>query len=225
MPPPPRPRLVLASASPSRLTMLRTAGFDPEVIPSRVDEDGVGGLSPADTVRTLAERKAGAVADRLAAESVTDTARLTPPSMAGSRDAVPRAVVLGCDSLLAIDGQIRGKPATIDEARTWWLDQRGKLGTLVTGHCVVTVPAGRRAANVAQTHVRFGEPTDAEVEAYLATGEPLHVAGAATIDGYGAPFVDRIDGDHGTVLGLSLPLLRRLLADLGIAITDLWGRP
>jgi septum formation protein len=206
-------RLVLASASPARLSVLRTAGFAPEVIVSHVDEDGVADLPITEAARILADRKAGAVAERLAGSGADDD----------RGDGSP--VVVGCDSMLAIDGLVRGKPASIDEARAWWRAQRGHKGTLVTGHCVVDVAAGRRASAVAQTQVRFGQPSDAEIEAYLATGESLRVAGGFTIDGYAAPFVDGIDGDPGTVLGLSLPLLRCLLDDLGIAITDLWAAP
>lgn len=204
-------RLVLASGSPARLSLLRNAGFAPEVIVSHVDESGVADLPVTEAARILADRKASAVADRLAEAA----ARV-------DIEAGPSPVVLGCDSLLAIDGTIRGKPASVDDARAWWRSQRGHKGTLVTGHCVVDVAAGRRASAVAETEVRFGQPTDDEIEAYLATGEALRVAGGFTIDGYAAPFVDGIDGDASTVLGLSLPLLRCLLDDLGIAITDLW---
>lgn len=194
-------QLVLASASPSRLALLRTAGFDPEVIPSHASEDGVDHLSPIEAVRTLAERKATVVARRFLAEA---------------------AVVVGCDSMLDFAGEVRGKPDSVDQARAWWRSQRGRRGTLVTGHCVVDPGSERQASGVSQTTLHFGHPSDAEIEAYLATGEPLAVAGAVTIDGFGAPFVERIEGDHGTVIGLSLPLLRRLLGDIGIAITDLW---
>jgi septum formation protein len=200
-----RPRsLVLASASPARLALLRAAGLAPHVMASGVEEDGVEGLTAEDAARTLAERKADAVAARLAA--TTD----------------PATLVLGCDSMLSIDGEVRGKPASADQARDWWRTQRGRSGTLVTGHAVVDTATGRRACAVARTVVRFGAPSDDELDAYIATGEPLAVAGACTIDGYGAPFVDGIDGDHGTVIGLSMPLLRRLLDELGVAITDLW---
>ncbi|HEX2562713.1 MAG TPA: Maf family nucleotide pyrophosphatase [Acidimicrobiales bacterium] len=196
--------LVLASASPARLALLRAAGLAPHVMASGSGEEGVEGLTAEDAARTLAERKADAVAARLAAT------------------ADPATLVVGCDSMLSIDGEVRGKPASADQARDWWRTQRGRSGTLVTGHAVVDTATGRRACAVARTVVRFGAPSDDELDAYIATGEPLVVAGACTIDGYGAPFVDGIDGDHGTVLGLSMPLLRRLLGELGVAITDLW---
>jgi septum formation protein len=205
-------RLVLASASPARLTLLRAAGLAPDVVVSGVDEDAVTGLAPADAARTLAERKAEAVGRRLADEPGDDGER-------------PRALVVGCDSMLVIDGEVRGKPVSADQALAWWRAQRGRSGVLVTGHAVVDVTTGRRTSGVAETVVRFGCPSDAEIEAYIATGEPLGVAGACTIDGYGAPFVAGIEGDHGTVMGLSLPLLRTLLADLGVSITDLWVLP
>ena len=201
-------RLVLASASPARLALLRAAGLAPEVMVSGVAEDGVAGLTAAESARTLAERKAEAIARRLAGT--------TPPGR-------PAPLVVGCDSLLAIDGELRGKPESADQARAWWREQRGRSGVLTTGHAVVDLATGRRTSGVADTVVHFGCPSDAEVEAYVATGEPLAVAGACTIEGYGAPFVTGIDGNHGTVIGLSLSLLRTLLADLGIAITDLWA--
>jgi nucleoside triphosphate pyrophosphatase len=202
-------RLVLASASPARLALLRAAGLAPDVMVSGVAEDGVTGLTAAEAARTLAERKSEAIARRLAG---------------GTLPGRPVPLVIGCDSLLTIDGDLRGKPESADQARAWWREQRGRSGVLTTGHAVVDLASGRRRSGVADTVVRFGCPSDAEIEAYIATGEPLAVAGACTIDGYGAPFVAGIDGDHGTVIGLSLPLLRELLADLGIAITDLWTR-
>lgn len=210
---PARP-LILASASPARLGLLRAAGLAPQVMVSGVPEDGIGGLEPPEAVRALAVRKAVAVVDRLAAGP--DATAERPPA---------GALVVGCDSMLAVAGELRGKPASAAEAVRWWRSQRGTAGTLLTGHAVVDTATGRRAAGVAQTVVRFGRPTDAEIDAYVASGEPLRVAGAFTIDGRSAPFVDGIDGDHGTVLGLSLPLLRRLLAELGVGIVDLWAAP
>ncbi len=198
--------LVLASASPARLGLLRDAGFDPVVVVSGVAEDGVDGLAPAAVARALAGRKADAVVARLAA--------------GGGHDG---ALVLGCDSVLDFGGEIRGKPASVEQAVAWARGYRGRSGTLVTGHALVEVGAGRRAVGVAETVVRFGDPSDAEIDAYVATGEPLAVAGGFTIDGYAAPFVDGLDGDHGNVLGLSLPLLRRLLGELGVSVTQLWA--
>ncbi|MEI5006595.1 nucleoside triphosphate pyrophosphatase [Streptomyces sp. PmtA] len=197
-----RRRLVLASASPARLALLRDAGLAPEVIVSGVDEDALGAPDPGSLALVLAEAKADAVAAR--------------PEAAG-------ALVIGCDSVLELDGEPLGKPADEEEATARWKSMRGRAGILQTGHCVIDTTTGRRASATASTTVRFGEPTDAEIAAYVASGEPLHVAGAFTLDGRSAPFVDAIEGSHGNVIGLSLPLLRRLLADLGIGITDLWA--
>ena len=191
--------LVLASASPARLRLLRDAGFDPKVVVSHVDESQVEATEPRGVVQELATRKAQVVA-------------------AGLDD----ALVVGCDSMLLLDGRVLGKPASAQEAVQRWHDMRGRTGTLLTGHTVVDAATGRTAAGVGATEVRFGTPTDAEIEAYVATGEPLHVAGAFTLDGRSAPFVEGIDGDPGNVIGLSLPLLRSLLAELDVAVTELW---
>lgn len=191
---------MLASASPARLGRLRAGGLDPEVVISRVDEAGVDG-PPAAVAAELARRKAVAVADL--------------PDCAG-------ALVVGCDSVLDLDGVALGKPTDASEAVARWLTMRGRTGTLVTGHHVVDTLSGHAAAAVASTLVHFGTPTDAEVSAYVASGEPLHVAGAFTIDGLGAWFVDGVDGDPANVVGISLPLLRILFAELGVAVTDLW---
>ncbi len=194
--------LVLASQSPARLGLLRAAGLDPRVLVSGFDEDAVQVADPLELVRVLAEGKAQTVAPQ-----VTDG-----------------ALVVGCDSLLVLDGQALGKPHTAEEATRRWQAMRGREGVLATGHCVVDTATGRQVSDVATTTVRFGTPSDAEVAAYVATGEPLGVAGAFTLDGFCAPFVDGIDGDHGTVVGLSLPLLRRLLHRLDVEVTDLWAR-
>ncbi|MFF3327727.1 Maf family protein [Streptomyces sp. NPDC002889] len=196
-----RPRLVLASASPARLNLLRQAGLAPEVIVSGVDEDALSAPTPGELALVLAEAKATAVAAR--------------PEAAG-------ALLIGCDSVLELDGQALGKPADEEEATARWKAMRGRSGVLQTGHCVIDTATGRRVSETASTVVRFGEPTDAEIAAYVASGEPLHVAGAFTLDGRSAAFIDGIEGDYGNVIGLSLPLLRRLLAELGVPITDLW---
>ncbi|KPC80213.1 MULTISPECIES: Maf family protein [Streptomyces] len=194
-------RLVLASASPARLGLLRQAGFAPEVIVSGVDETALTAPSPAELALVLAEAKATAVAAR--------------PEAAG-------ALVIGCDSVLELDGEALGKPADSEEAIARWKSMRGRSGILQTGHSVIDTATGRTASATASTVVTFGEPTDAEVAAYVASGEPLHVAGAFTLDGRSAPFVEAIEGSHGNVIGLSLPLLRRLLGELGFSVTDLW---
>jgi septum formation protein len=208
--------LVLASASPARLGLLRAAGFAPEVMVSGVHEDGVDGLGAGGAAAALARRKAVAVVDRLAAHAASPVDAIGP---------LDRPLVVGCDSVLAVGDEVRGKPASPAEASAWWRGYRGTTHTLVTGHVVVDATTGAEAAATAQTRVRFGTPSDAEIAAYVGTGEPLRVAGGFTLDGYGAPFVDGIDGDHGTVLGLSLPLMRTLLAELGVAVTDLWMAP
>jgi septum formation protein len=192
-------RLVLASASPARLRLLRDAGLAPEVLVSGVAEDDVSG-SAVQVVVELATRKAQAVAY-----------------------GVEDALVVGCDSMLELDGTVLGKPVSPDEAVARWQAMRGRTGTLHTGHCVVDTATGASAADVCSTVVRFGTPSDAEIAAYVATGEPLHVAGAFTLDGRSAPFVDGVDGDPGNVIGISLPLLRALLAKLDVSLVDLWA--
>ncbi|QYJ04369.1 Maf-like protein [Nocardioides panacisoli] len=192
---------VLASASPARLATLRNAGIDPVVIVSGVDEEQVQGLAPADLAQELARLKCEAVADRTEVP-------------AGS-------VVLGCDSVLELDGEALGKPGTAEEATRRWQAMRGRTGVLHSGHCL---RAGTRVATAtASTEVRFADISDAEVAAYVATGEPLHVAGAFTVDGIGGAFVERIVGDHHNVVGVSLPLLRRLVHEVGHEWTDLWS--
>ncbi len=201
---------MLASASPARLSVLRAAGLDPEVEVSAVDEDaliaGLAGASPAETVVALAGAKATAVARRVA-------------------DRSPDAVVVGCDSMLHLDGELIGKPRDAATARARWGAMAGGTGELLTGHAVLRLDDGeidRVAEGHAVTGVRFGRPDPAELEAYLASGEPLAVAGAFTLDGLGGWFVEGIDGDPSNVIGISLPLTRRLLAGVGVRVTDLW---
>jgi septum formation protein len=195
------PALLLASGSAARLRVLRDTGIDPEVVVSGVDETTDEGLDTAAVVAILAERKAAAVA--------------------GTR---PGALVLGCDSLLELDHEAFGKPASAERAARMWQRLSGREATLFTGHCLIAGD-GRRVRDVARAVVRFGRPSDAEVAAYVASGEPMAAAGGFTIEGLGAPFVEGIDGDPGTVMGLSPPLLRRMLAEIGVAITELWRTP
>jgi septum formation protein len=196
---PAAPALVLASGSAGRLRVLQGAGIDPGILVSGVDETTDEGLDTAAVVGILAERKASAVS--------------------GLR---PDALVLGCDSLLDLDQMALGKPASAEHAAEMWSRLSGREATLFTGHCLIEPGGGRRVRGIGRTVVRFGSPSDAEVAAYVASGEPMAMAGAFSIEGRGAPFVEGIDGDPSNVIGLSLPLLRRMLADLGLAITDLW---
>ena len=193
-------RVVLASASPARLAVLRGAGLDPEVIVSGVDEDAFSAPSTAELTQVLASAKASAVAKTM------DT-----------------GIVIGCDSMLDLAGRGYGKPASAEDAIAGWHEMSGRSGTLYTGHCVIDAATGRQAEAVAGTTIRFGTPTDAEISAYVSTGEPLAMAGAFTIEGLGGWFVDSIDGDHNNVIGISVPLLRSLLLGLGVTIPELWA--
>ncbi|WP_062302106.1 Maf family protein [Demequina subtropica] len=206
--------LLLASQSPARLSTLRSAGVEPDVIVSDVDEDAAldaarasaaaagETLSPADAVLALARAKA----EHVAAEYETGS------------------IVLGCDSMLELDGEILGKPADAPTAVERWRAMRGRTGVLHTGHWLVDDRedgTGGTLGATSSTVVRFADLTDAEIDAYVATGEPLKVAGAFTVDGLGGPYVEAIEGDYHGVVGVSLPLLRHLLAELGVAFHEL----
>jgi septum formation protein len=195
--------LVLASASPARLATLRSAGIEPVVIVSGVDESQLDGLPPDELALQLAELKCAAVAAR--------------------HDVPQDALVLGCDSVLDLDGEALGKPEDAAEAVRRWRAMRGRSGVLRTGHSLRDVATGKVAAATASTTVHFADLDDDEIAAYVETGEPLHVAGAFTVDGLGGAFVTGIEGDHHNVVGVSLPLLRDLVAELGHSWTDLWA--
>jgi septum formation protein len=195
-------RLVLASASPARRALLSAAGIDAEVMVSGVDESVVEAEDAYGLCLALARMKARAIAAELPAD--------------------PGILVLGCDSVLAFEGQIFGKPANAEEAAKRWTMMRGRSGVLHTGHHLTGLVSGRQAEGVGTTVVHFADVTDEEISAYVATDEPLNVAGSFTLDGRGGAFVDRIEGDPGNVIGLSLPLLRKLLIEMGVSITSLW---
>jgi septum formation protein len=195
-------RLVLASASPARRALLKAAGIDADAVISGVDESIVEAEDAYTLSLALARMKARTVAARMQSD--------------------PGVLILGCDSVLAFDGEILGKPADADEAVKRWQAMRGRSGVLHTGHHLTDLVSGRQAEDVGTTVVHFADVTDAEIDAYVATEEPLQVAGAFTIDGLGGAFVERIEGDPGNVVGLSLPLLRRLLLELDVSIIELW---
>lgn len=198
--------VVLASQSPARLQLLRNAGIAPVVHVSHVDEDAIEAAMPQATPAELCQALARAKAEAVAADHAGD----------------PSAIVIGCDSVFEVDGQAWSKAR--DEAELWqrWEQMLGRSGVLRTGHWVIVPSTGATAGAVASTTVHLGTPSRAELEAYLASGEPMQVAGGFTLDGYGGAFVDGIEGDASNVVGLSLPLLRGLLEEMGITWTDLW---
>ncbi|HZG39083.1 MAG TPA: nucleoside triphosphate pyrophosphatase [Nodosilinea sp.] len=198
MPTSPRPQFVLASASSARRVLLVGAGIHPFVYPSNFNEDQVKVTDPPTYVATLARCKAEVVAPQF-----------------------PSALVMGCDSVMAFDGQIYGKPADKTDAIARWQKMRGQMGEIHTGHALIA-PGGRTLVRSAVTRVYFSDIDDATIAAYVNTGEPLACAGAFSSDGKGALLIDKIEGCHSNVIGLSLPLLRRMLEELGYRVTEFW---
>lgn len=204
--------LVLASASPARLTTLRSAGVEPQVQVSDVDEPAMVRAAESTLGASLSSDEVALLLARAKCEDVAID--------------IDDALVLGCDSVLEFDGETFGKPSDAATATARWQRMRGHSGTLHTGHWLIDAREDSTGATfgvVASTVVHFAELTDAEIEAYVATGEPLQVAGAFTIDGLGGPYVRRIEGDHHNVVGLSLPILRELLHEVGVSFDQLRG--
>jgi septum formation protein len=209
-------RLYLASTSPARLALLRAAGIEPVVVPSNVDEEAAvaaaeaehGPLSADAMVQLLARLKAEAVRGDIAGEPID-------------------GFILGGDSAFELDGEIFGKPHEPEVARDRWRGQRGRTGHLHSGHYLIDHRGGIEnlsAGRTAVAAVTFADVTDVEIDAYVATGEPLEVAGAFTIDSLGGPFITRVEGDPSTVVGLSLATLRELFQELGVDWPSLWNR-
>lgn len=199
-------RLILASASPARLETLQRAGLDPEVMVSGVDESGVVETDPASLALQLAKLKGQAVLAQLSVQ---------PPRL-------HRALLVACDSVLEFDGQLHGKPANAVVAVERLTAMSGRSGSLHTGHFVADLSTGAQLARGAVTRVHFADLTSQEIHAYVATGEPLAVAGAFTLDGFGGAFLRGIEGDPHNVVGISLPLLRLMFGELDVVWTDLW---
>lgn len=193
------PRFVLASASPARRRLLQNAGIQPFVSQSNFDESQVQLTDPAELVKTLALRKAETVAAQ-----------------------IKDAIVLGCDSVLAFAGEIHGKPANAEEAIARWQQMRGRVGSLYTGHALIDLVRKQTLVRAQVTQVFFAKLSDREIEAYVASEEPLNCAGCFALEGKGSSFVEKIEGCHTNVIGLSMPLLRHMLQELGYEITDFW---
>ena len=200
------PALILASASPARLLLLENAGFTPIVCRSNFDESQIQLSDPSELVQTLARCKAEVVAQQF----------MTPDSEHSP------LLLLGCDSVLALNGEIYGKPETPEVAIARWQTMRGSVGELYTGHALMDVTKGNSLVRCQVTKVHFAPASDRQIESYVATGEPLNCAGCFAIDGRGGLFVEKLEGCHSNVIGLSLPLLRQMISDLGYDVADFW---
>ena len=192
-------KFVLASASPARKQLLESAGITPVVCKSDFDESQIQSSDPEELVNTLARCKAETVAPNF-----------------------ENALILGCDSVLAIAGQIYGKPESPEDAIARWKMMRGQRGTLYTGHALLDLANSKQIIRCALTQVHFAPISDRTIESYVATGEPLNCAGCFALDGKGGLFVEKLEGCHSNVIGLSLPLLHRMLAELGYNTIDFW---
>ncbi|MGJ3250306.1 MAG: Maf family protein [Elainellaceae cyanobacterium] len=200
------PTFVLASASSARRRLLHSVGIEPVVMPSQFDESSIQADTPAELVRSLAQSKAEVIVAQLTESASHPIATL----------------VMGCDSVLALEGEVYGKPADDHDAIARWQSMRGRVGQLYTGHALVDLSKPRALVRCQVTQVFFADVSDRQIEAYVATGEPLHCAGCFALEGRGGAFVEKIEGCHSNVIGLSLPLLRQMLEELGYDIADFW---
>lgn len=204
---PNRITFILASASPARKRLLETVGIQPIISPSDFDESQIQDSNPVQLVQKLAQAKAEVVTQAL----------INSPKLQGEI-----ILVLGCDSVLAVEGEIYGKPANIEEAIARWQTMRGQVGQLYTGHALINLSTHQTLVYCQTTNVYFSNISDSEIKAYIATGEPLNCAGCFAIEGKGGLFVEKLEGCHTNVIGLSLPLLRRMIQEFGYNITDFW---
>jgi septum formation protein len=193
------PQFVLASASPARRRLLQTVGIEPIVCPSDFDESQIKLNYPGELVQTLAKCKAETVIDQFQS-----------------------GLIMGCDSVLTVNSEIHGKPASPEEAIARWKVMQGNFGDLYTGHALIDLSQNCSLVKFQVTRVYFAQISDREIKAYVATGEPLKCAGAFALEGFGSLFVEKIEGCHSNVIGLSLPLLRQMLGELGHQVTDFW---
>ena len=229
--PPAHPTLLLASASPARLATLRSAGVEPLVRVSSVDEDAVVAAAAEVAGAPLEAADVALLLARAKAEDVVTALEIDHDEGGTDAEEDDGILVLGCDSVLELDGEVHGKPVDVAEALERWGRMRGRTGVLHTGHWLVDLRdtdsdgTGGMVGGTASTTVHFADLDDAEVQGYVATGEPLKVAGAFTLDGLGGPYVSGIEGDPSNVIGVSLPLLRELVRELGVAWHDLRTPP
>ncbi len=201
------PTFILASSSSARLRLLETVGINPIVMPSNFDESTVKFTEPRKLVETLAQAKAETIAKSLIKKNLSET---------------QSNLILGCDSVLVIEEEIHGKPANTKEAIARWQKMRGQIGELYTGHALIDLPKNKTLVLCRMTKVHFAPVNDQEIEAYVSTGEPLKCAGCFAIEGKGGLFIDKIEGCHTNVIGLSLPLLRVMLNNLGYQVSNFW---
>lgn len=211
------PTFVLASASSARRRLLESVGIKPVILPSDFDESQIQLNDAAELVQILAQRKAETVAKALISDP--NLLQLSPTDEV---EKLKSTVVLGCDSVLAIGGEIHGKPADVAEAIARWQKMRGQVGKLYTGHALIALGSEKIIVRCQVTEVYFAEISDRQIAAYVDTGEPLQCAGGFAIEGKGGLFIERIIGCHTNVIGLSLPLLRVMLGELGFEVTDFW---